>query len=168
MSQRIDLTGVVFGSWTVLKFSGSRSIGGKGASKPFWLCRCACGMTREVEGASLRHGLSVGCGCTKGPAISKARTKHGHLKNGITPTYWSWQAMHARVKNPRYPTKKYYMDLGITVCARWNSFERFLEDMGERPPGASIDRIDGWGNYEPANCRWTDAKTQRRNRRKPR
>ena len=77
--QRINLTGKVFGSWTVIGFSETRRIGGAGALKPFWKCHCNCGTEREVEGSSLRKGSSIGCGCTKRIAISKAQmgTKKG-------------------------------------------------------------------------------------------
>lgn len=163
MTSKIDLTNKVFGAWTVLKFSESRPIGGKGAVKPFWLCRCACGTKREVEGASLRHGLSVSCGCEKGPAIARARTKHGHT-TPISPTYWTWQAMRARVKGTNEDGRRYYKGKGIKVCERWKSFVNFLSDMGERPEGKTLDRFPNKnGNYEPGNCRWATVKQQANN-----
>jgi len=94
------------------------------------------------------------------------RTTHGHAPHGaFTPTYWTWQGMHARCRYPSSSGYKHYGGRGITVCDRWASFENFLADMGERPKGTSIDRINVDGNYEPGNCRWATPKEQRQNRR---
>jgi hypothetical protein len=73
--------------------------------------------------------------------------------------------MLARTTNAARHNFKYYGGRGIAVCERWKSFENFLADMGERPAGTTLDRIDVNGNYEPGNCRWADAKTQIANRR---
>jgi DNA-binding CsgD family transcriptional regulator len=91
---------------------------------------------------------------------------HGHTRGRRrSPTYVSWEAMKHRCYQPSNPRRKYYAERGIKVCDRWiDSFQNFLEDMGERPIGCSIDRIDGYGNYEPENCRWSSYSTQRRNR----
>lgn len=80
-------------------------------------------------------------------------------------TYRSWRHMRSRCTNPNDASFKYHGARGITVCERWNKFENFLADMGERPSGTSLDRIDFNGNYEPGNCRWADAYTQATNRR---
>jgi hypothetical protein len=73
--------------------------------------------------------------------------------------------MRTRCENPKATKYAIYGGRGITVCARWDSFENFLTDMGERPEGLTLDRIDVNGNYEPGNCRWATAKEQRANQR---
>ena len=90
-------------------------------------------------------------------------TRHGHAAGRFTPTYRSWAAMIQRCTNPLRPSWKHYGGRGISFCQRWGTFDNFLGDMGERPKGTSLDRVDVDGNYTPANCRWADGKTQARN-----
>ncbi len=92
--------------------------------------------------------------------------KHGHKsKVGASPTYNSWRAIIGRCENPNQSCYQRYGAIGIAMCKRWReSFENFLADMGERPPGTSVDRIDNSRGYEPGNCRWATAKQQSRNR----
>lgn len=94
------------------------------------------------------------------PTINKA-SKGGIRKH---PMYGAWAAMVGRCHNPNHQSYRTYGARGVTVCERWRSdFRNFLADMGERPPGHSIDRIDPRGHYEPGNCRWATASEQRRN-----
>src|SRR3990167_2507751 len=95
--------------------------------------------------------------------------KHGHKTHGKqSGTYTTWADMLQRCTNPKNAGYKYWGGRGIDVCVRWrgvDGFDAFLADMGERPDGLSIDRIDNDGNYEPANCRWATPQEQRLNQR---
>lgn len=103
---------------------------------------------------------------------SLARIQHGHTSREInsskySPTYSSWMAMRTRCSNQNRENNERYFAQGISVCDRWESFENFLEDMGERPEGTSLDRYpDTAGNYEPGNCRWATPREQARNTRR--
>lgn len=111
--------------------------------------KCDCG--REFELRVDRIKLQITCGC----AVNKT-IKHGYVG---TSTYKTWTAMKCRCKH-----QPHYVNKGIKVCERWQEFANFVEDMGPRPKGTSIDRIDNSKGYEPGNCRWADAKTQCRNK----
>ncbi len=92
-------------------------------------------------------------------------TKHGHRKGKRSPTYNSWRAMMERCTYKRHPWYRIYGGRGIIVCDAWRTFANFLADMGERPEGMTLDRIDSDGNYELSNCRWATPKQQAMNRR---
>jgi hypothetical protein len=107
----------------------------------------------------------------KNPAIREriaaAVSTHGHTshKGEWSPTYRSWRSMLSRCLYKSQPGWANYGGRGISVCKHWRTFENFLADMGERPDGLTLDRIDPDGNYEPDNCRWATWTEQRRNRR---
>ena len=82
-----------------------------------------------------------------------------------TLTYNSWNAMRQRTGNPKHKDYPWYGALGAECCPEWATFAGFYADMGDRPEGTSIDRIDPTGNYEPGNCRWADSRTQADNKR---
>lgn len=90
-----------------------------------------------------------------------------HEMHGMTgtPEYRSWNSMHQRCYDENHPYYHKYGGKGVTICARWNSFQSFYDDMGPRPDGTSLDRINPYGNYEPGNCRWATRKQQANNTR---
>ncbi len=92
--------------------------------------------------------------------------RHGHAREtGSSPTYTSWENMIARCYNSNSPHYVNYGGRGITVCDRWRDFRNFLADMGERPDGFTLDRVNVDGNYQHSNCRWATRSQQQRNRR---
>jgi hypothetical protein len=98
--------------------------------------------------------------------ISDSMRRHGgYVGRKATPTYSSWSAMRNRCLNPNHPGFKNYGGRGITVCERWSDFALFLADMGERPAGLQLDRIDNSKGYSPDNCRWTTQAENLNNRR---
>lgn len=157
-----DITGCVFGRWTVLRRGGDYP-----SKKAYWLCRCKCGVERDVEGKSLRNGSSKSCGCLKAD-ISRGNVRTRCVTHGDTDSteFRAWTGCKTRCYNKNSKNYAEYGGRGIEVCSRWlDSYDNFLTDMGRCPQGCSLDRIDVNGNYEPGNCRWATAIQQQNNRR---
>lgn len=159
---RINIAGRRFGRLVALRQLD------RGPGHSVWLFACDCGELHETLGKSARRGLTTSCGCYRSELMSRIKWKHGHAPSDAQPsaTYHSWSAARTRCENPAHKDYPLYGGRGIRVCARWrDDFSAFLTDMGERPQGRSLDRIDTDGHYEPGNCRWATPKEQAQNRR---
>lgn len=158
-----NLKGQRFGRLKVLKMVVPR------VKRTQWVCRCKCGQIKIAYAQTLMRGQVNSCGCLRldgAKRAASARKIHGHsLAKGRSPPYRSWQAMKARCSNKNLKSYQHYGARGIKVCERWLSFENFLSDMGVRPEGTTINRIDYDGDYEPGNCNWADDAEQRASRR---
>lgn len=147
----VNLAGMKFGRLTVRRQSERKS-----ASGAMWLCVCDCGKETVVASLKLRDGKTVSCGCAKRERL----LNFTHGLSNKSKTYRTWKEMRQRCRNPNATQYKWYGGRGIKVCDRWDSYENFLSDMGERPEGKTIDRINPDLGYEPTNCRWATPKEQ--------
>lgn len=147
-----ERVGQRFNWLTILAVDGSR-----------FLVRCDCGAEWRVSKSNvICSGVKS---CKRCGRERQRRAVTGHGGTG-TPEHSTWASMIQRCTNPRAPGFKNYGGRGIRVCDRWaDSFEAFRDDMGARPDGMSLDRIDVNGNYEPGNCRWATQKEQMQNTR---
>lgn len=146
-----DVAGLKFGRLTALRRVGFNRYP-CGTSHAVWECLCECGALTSVSLYCLTTGNTRSCGCLKSDLAVSMRKTHGHAghKTGKSPTYKLWLSMRHRP---------------VGHDARWDVFENFLADMGEKPEGMSLDRIDNEQGYSKANCRWVTPTAQARNRR---
>ena len=144
-----DLIGKTFGAWQVVG-----KVKNEKRNEWYYTCLCSCGTSKNIAGHQLKSGSSTKC--------HKCRVKtHGM---SYTDTFRIWTGIVRRCLNPNFKNYKYYGGRGIKVADRWLKFENFYADMGDRPVGLQIDRIDNDGNYEPGNCRWVTPQVNNTNR----
>lgn len=161
MPKLIDLTGMKFGRLTVLGVSHRV----EKTKKIYWNAICDCGTPVATCGGRMKSGMTQSCGCLCRERLLNANLRHGRSH---TPIHGIWSGMIQRCspKAAKHCIADYY-GRGIRVCERWHTFEKFLEDMGERPSlNHTLDRIDNDGDYEPSNCRWVTQREQCRNTRR--
>ncbi|MCK5787946.1 MAG: hypothetical protein KAH32_03035 [Chlamydiia bacterium] len=150
------MIGLVFGRLTVIAEAENRSPSGS----IVYGCLCFCGVYKYIDGVNLRRGCTKSCGCLqeeyKHICDKKGRLLHGHTKSKVlTGSYKSWLAMRRRCTDPKSKDYKYYSEKGVTVCTSWlKSYQAFYKDMGDRPDGLTLDRVDNDKGYSKSNCRW--------------
>ena len=164
MGTFVDMTGQTLNGLKVLRLHS------RGDGRAKWVFLCGCGQEFVCRTNNIRSGNTRSCGCLSDASRKSSENKyvkHGHNRPGsVTREYNSYTSMKTRCLNPNSPNYSMYGGRGIAICQRWlDGFENFLADMGERPNGKTLDRIDVDGNYEPGNCRWATLSEQQKNKR---
>lgn len=147
--------GKVYGKWTIIRYIDIYK------NLQRYEAQCECGYLGIHQAATLRAGKSKQCSNCHNRENAKANTKHGMHKELI---YKVWSSMLGRCTSPNLACYKWYGGRGIKVCEEWKKFEGFYRDMGPRPEGMTLDRINNDGNYEKSNCRWVSHKENCQNR----
>lgn len=147
-----DLTGHKYGRLTVKSYVGERK----------WRCLCDCGREHVAFSFNMRQGKTTSCGCL--------HDEGNNLRHGKTDTseFRIWKAMRQRCENVKSKSYPNYGGRGIKVNPDWQDFSTFYKDMGVRPEGYSIERVNNDGDYCKENCVWADRKTQQLNTRRNR
>lgn len=155
--KKLDITGEKYNRLTAIKFVGNNKWGQRD-----WLFQCDCGKKHIASLIVVRRGSCKSCGCFYKETRGKYHKTHGESNS---PSYRAWIGMRARCLNKNNPRYSDYGGRGITICKRWNSFENFYKDMGDRPNGKTLDRRDNSMGYSPDNCRWATKLEQNNNKR---
>jgi len=133
------------------------------------LCKCGCGeQVNSIHANYIKGHHNIGKHFNRGYKFEIGNKFGGKVKHGMsgTPTYTSWRHMKRRCLATNSNKWHLYGGRGIKVCNRWLDFINFLEDMGVRPEGTTLDRIDPNGDYEPGNVRWATSAEQAKNKRR--
>ena len=159
MAQAADIAGQRFGRLVALNLAPTLKPG------RIWRCVCDCGAVVMTTVGRLRAGNTKSCGCLQKAKAREARLRGARHNMSATPTYNSWKSMVARCTNPLATDFHLYGGRGVGICAEWLRFDGFFADMGNRPEGKTLDRINPSGNYEAENCRWATPAEQAANKR---
>lgn len=157
-NHKLNLAGQRFTHLLVTEFAGQDKM-----KQSLFKCVCDCGKEHITRGYLLKNGNTKSCGCLRvsvGKQQGLQAKKHGMIG---TPTYKTWQSMKNRCLNVNHNKYNFYGGMGVKIADKWHSFDGFLEDMGVRPDGLTLDRINPFGDYTKENCRWADNATQIKN-----